>query len=480
MEYVSFDGIGLAELVQAGDVTPRELAEAALRAIDALDPKLSALLDVFRDDIAAMPQDAKASGTFGGVPMIIKDCVLMLEGKPVLNGSRLCEGMKAPHDTELMKRFRASGAVPVALSKCPEFGYNASTEPLASGPVHNPWQKGLSPGGSSGGSAAAVAAGYVPFAHGNDGGGSIRIPASACGLVGLKPTRGRNPLGPDFGEALFGMSCEGILSRTVRDTAHMLDCTNGPGVGDPYQIPLPDAPYGGDLERAPKGLRVAVSAVPPWAPAPDAAVSEAVMQTAHMLEAMGHKLAEDAPKFDAEQLSEAINAAWVVGETAWIKATAETSGRAPGPDTLERVMWNIYREGIKMNAPETIATVLGGFNACCRSIAPFFEQYDLLMTPTIATPPFAHGVLDQNADLTSREWWDHLMTIIPFTPVWNVTGQPAISLPLGITAKGLPIGVQFTARFGCEGILLRLARQLEDAMPWHARHPATSLWALAN
>jgi amidase len=479
-EYGYHDGIALAERVRAGDVTPRELAETALRAIEALEPELSALLDVFHEDVADMKQDAPVAGTFGGVPMIIKDCVLMMKGKPLRNGSRLCDGMVAPHDTELLKRFRASGAIPVGLSKSPEFGYNATTEPLASGPVHNPWQLGLSPGGSSGGSAAAVAAGYVPFAHGNDGGGSIRIPASACGLVGLKPTRGRNSLGPDFSEALFGMSCEGVLSRTVRDTAAALDCTNGPALGDPYQIPRPDKAYLQVLQDEPKGLKIAFSPAPYWAPAPDASVAEAVNRTALALEALGHTVVEDAPVFDPEQLSQAISAAWVSGETAWIKATAASAGRIPGPDTLERAMWNIFREGMAMNAPDTLATILGGFNACCRSTAPFFEKYDLFLTPTIATQPFAHGLLDQNADMSAREWWDHLMSVIPYTPVWNATGQPAISLPLATTSEGLPIGVQFINKFGGEALLLRLAKQLEDAMPWRDRHPATSVWNLAT
>jgi amidase len=476
-EYSRHDGLGLAGLVRNGDVTARELAEVALEAIDGLEPSIAALVDVFREDVQSIPQDFKPEGAFGGVPFIIKDCLLMLEGKPLLNGSRLCVGMTAPHDTDLMRRFSASGVTPVAMSKCPEFGYNATTEPIVSSPVHNPWSRGYSPGGSSGGAAASVAAGYVPIAHGNDGGGSIRIPASCCGLVGLKPTRGRNPLGPDFGEALFGMSCEAILSRTVRDTAMMLECSSGPGSGDPYQTPKPSEGFFAYLEHAPKPLKIAVASAPSWAPAPDPQISEVVNETAAMLERMGHIVIEAEPQFDVEQMSVAISTAWVVGETAWINATAAAGGRTPGPDTLECVMWNIYQEGMKHDAVGALQTIWGGFNATCRSVAPFFESYDVLLTPTVAKTPLRHGALNHNADLSSREWWDTLFDYIPYTPLFNVTGQPAISLPLGVSRDGLPIGIQLAGAFGQEAMLLRLSRQLEIAAPWFARHPATSIWS---
>jgi len=475
-DFADHDGLGLAALVRDGQVTARELAHAAVATAQMLEPELAALVELFGEDVAAIPQDFKPDGPFAGVPFIIKDCVLMMEGKPVLNGSRLCVGMTAPHDTELMKRFRQTGVTVVGLSKCPEFGYNATTEPVVGGPVHNPWRRGFSAGGSSGGSAAAIAAGYVPIAHGNDGGGSIRIPASCCGLVGLKPTRGRNPLGPDFGEALFGMSCEGIISRTVRDTAMMLDCTGSPGVGDPYQIVRPQGGFFADLETPPPRLRIAVASAPGWAPPPDPEVAAAVARVAADLESMGHTVVEAEPDFDAEQLSEAISTAWVAGETLWIKATAEAAGRIPGPDTLERVMWNVYQEGRQLNAVETLRTVLGGFNAACRSVGSFFEAHDVLLTPTVARTPRPHGEINQNADLTPREWWDVLFGYIPYTPLFNVTGQPAVSLPLGMSRDGMPIGVQLAGGFGQEALLLRLSRQLEEAAPWRGRHAATSIW----
>lgn len=474
--YATHDATGLAALVRSRQVTARELAQAALTCIDTLEPELAALVDVFAEDVEAIPQDYMPSGAFAGVPFLIKDCLLTMQGKPLLNGSRLCNGLSAGKDTELMKRFRSTGVTVVGMSKCPEFGYNATTEPLVSRPVHNPWRKGLSPGGSSGGAAAAVAAGYVPIAHGNDGGGSIRIPASACGLVGLKPTRGRNPLGPDFGEALFGMSCEGILSRSVRDTALMLECTSGQGLGDPYQIPPLPRGFVECLCKSREKHRIAVALAPGWAPAPEPEISAVVSSIGHVLIALGHDISLDEPAFDAEALSEAISAAWVLGETAWIRATAKAAGREAGPATLERVMWNIYREGMAMGAVDAVGLILGGFNAACRAVAPFFERYEFLVLPTVAKLPLRHGALNQNADLSPREWWDHLYAYIPYTPLFNVTGQPAISLPLGESADGLPIGVQIVGRFGGEAALLSLAAELEIVCPWHGRRPAISIF----
>jgi amidase len=474
--YAAHDATGLAALVRGRQVTAREVAEAALACIERLEPRLAALVAVFADDVAGIPRAHVPSGAFAGVPFLIKDCLLTMRGKPVLNGSRLCGGLSAASDTELMKRFRRTGVTVVGMSKCPEFGYNATTEPLISGPVHNPWRAGLSPGGSSGGAAAAVAAGYVPIAHGNDGGGSIRIPASACGLVGLKPTRGRNPLGPALGEALFGMSCEGIVSRTVRDTALMLECTSGPDLGGPYQItPLPPR-FSESLGKSRARHSIAVAPAPKWAPAPAPEISAVVSSIGHVLIGLGHNITLDEPVHDPEALSKAISTAWVLGETAWIKATAQLAGREPGPGTLERTMWNIYREGMALGAVDAVSLIQSGFNAACRAVAPFFERYEFLVLPTVAKLPLPHGTLNQNSDLTAREWWDQLYAYIPYTPLFNVTGQPAISLPLGESADGLPIGVQIVARFGEEAALLSLAAELESACRWQGRRPAISIF----
>lgn len=473
-DYAAYDGLGLAKLVRDGEVTARELADTAFAAVDRFEGEISALVTTFREEAEALSQDARPEGTFGGVPFIIKDCAIMMKGKPVHDGSRICAGLTAPHDTAVMTKFRAAGVTVVGLSKSPEFGYNANTAPVAFGPARNPWRLDRSPGGSSGGSAASIAAGYVPIAHGSDGGGSIRIPASACGLVGLKTTRGRTPMGPDIGEALFGMAGDGVLTRTVRDMAAMLECISGPAPGDPYVIaPLPRDTLSA-LDAAPKGRRIAVAPAPPWAPPPEAGIAELVAQTGRLLAGLGHHVEEASPSFDVDGLSRSMSTAWVVGETAWIRAMARWSGHAPGPDTLERAMWNIYREGMQLGAVEATSLILDGFNAACRSVGQFFEDYDFLVTPTVAKLPLPIGHLDQNADLTSREWWDRLFDYIPYTPLFNVTGQPAISLPLGQSADGLPIGVQIAGRYGDEARLLRLARVLEQAMPWSDRIPPVS------
>ena len=476
-DYLEQDAVGLAALVREGATSPKALAGLALEIAAELEPALGCLVESYAADVAALDEAALPAGPLRGVPFIIKDCVLAMAGKRIANGSKLSGGLCAGYDTELMRRFRAAGVVTIAQSKAPEFGYNGSTEPVIFGPTHNPWDLERSPGGSSGGSSAAVAAGYVPLAHANDGGGSIRIPASCCGLVGLKITRGRNSLGPDFGECLFGMSGEAVVSRTVRDTAAMLDATNGPAAGDPYVIAPPERPYLEEAAREPAPARIAWAVPESWGPSPtDPEVASATRAAAGLLSDLGHRVSEDCFEHDVAALNDAISTAWVVGETAWMKAVSEASGVEPGPDSLERVMWNIYREGRELNAVECLNKVLGGFNRACRQIAPFFQHYDFLVLPTIGRQPFPLGYLDQNADMTAKEWWDHLATILPFTPVFNVTGQPAVSLPLYQSAGGLPIGVQIVGRFGDEAGLLRLAGQLERALPWKDRHPPTSAW----
>ncbi len=477
-DYLAEDAVGLAALVKSGAVTPKELARQALSIVEELEPSLGCMVERYDADIEALDETALPEGPLRGVPFIIKDCLLAMGGKALPNGSRLSGGYVAPADSELMKRFRQTGVVTIGQSKAPEFGYNGSTEPVIFGPTHNPWDLERSAGGSSGGTAAAVSAGYVPMAHGNDGGGSIRIPASCCGLVGLKLTRGRNSLGPDLGEALFGMSGEHVLTRTVRDSACMLDATNGPAPGEPYIIAPPMRPYSEEVTSEPAPAKIAWAVPGHWGPEPvDPEVAAAVKSAADLLASLGHELAEDCFEHDVDGLSEAISTAWVVGEAGWMKAVAQMTGVEPSPETLERVSWNIYQEGIKLNAIDCLGKVLGGFNRACRQIAPFFAAYDFLVLPTIAKQPFKLGYLNQDADMTPRQWWDHLITVLPFTPVFNVTGQPAISLPLYQSSRGLPIGIQIVGRFGDEAGLIRLAGQLERALPWKDRHPPTSAWA---
>ncbi|MES0884431.1 amidase [Roseibium sp. SCP14] len=476
-EYKNYDGVGLAQLVKKGEVSAKELARTALKIAEEFEPDIGALIATFDDDVENLRDSSLPEGPFKGLPIIIKDCLIMARGKPVANGSRVCDGLSAPYDTELMTRLRAAGVVPIGIGKCPEFGYNVTTEPVRFGPVHNPWKLGYSAGGSSGGSAAAVSAGYVPLAHGNDGGGSIRIPASQCGLVGLKVTRGRTSMAPDIGEALFGMGSEGFLSRSLRDTAAMLDAVNGSAPGDPYQIPAPARPYVDELKAEMRPAKIAVAVPKHWTRhsiSPE--VEKAVNAVGRILEDLGHNITEDCFNHSPGGLAEAINLAWIIGETAWIKGVSQFSGIEPGPETLERAMRNIYREGLELDAVSSLSTIWSGFNSTCRSVAPFFEEYDYFVLPTLAKPPIKLGVLNQNADIDSKKWWDAIEAVAPFTAIFNVTGQPSISLPLCQSRNGMPIGIQIVSKFGNEGGLLRLAAQLEQAMPWTDRHPDHSIW----
>lgn len=469
-EYASYDALGLAELVRKREISAPELCRVALAALDAVNPELNAViarLPDWEERLAAQP----TGGRFYGVPFLIKDLVLHLRGAACDMGSRLVKGaFVSPHDTDLARRFLATGVVPLGRTNTPEMGFNASTEPVLYGPTRNPWNPAHSAGGSSGGSAAAVAAGIVPMAHANDGGGSIRIPAANCGLVGLKPTRGRTPVGPEFGEPLHGMGIEHVVTRTVRDAAAMLDDVEGPGVGDRFVIPRPERPYREEVKRPPRKLRVAYTWAGMMNARVDPACIRAVEDTARLLASQGHDVAEDAPAYDEAAFHTANFAYWcgflAFGVTGFVQAT----GVEPTEQNLEAATWACYRHGLTLRMLDgELADFLT--NTVCRAVGEFFSRYDVLLSPVLAGPPLPLGVLDQNAPRGAREWYDFVFGYAPFTALYNMTGQPAISLPLHQTADGLPIGVQLVGRFGDEATLLRVAGRLEEAVPWAARIP---------
>ncbi|MBM5812208.1 MAG: amidase [Gammaproteobacteria bacterium] len=471
-EYARCDGLELARLVRAGEVTARELAATAQAAIEAVNPRINAVIGRIEPtdlDFAGVPVDAP----FAGVPFLIKDLVLHARGVPCDMGSRLVHGgFVAPADSDLMQRFRHAGFITLGRTNTPEMGFNASTEPVLYGPTRNPWNPAHSSGGSSGGSAAAVAAGIVPIAHANDGGGSIRIPASCCGLVGLKPTRGRVPVGPDFGDALHGLGIELVVSRTVRDTAAALDAVEGPGLGDRYVIPRPRRSYLAEIARKPKRLRIAFSAaVDSHSDPADPACVRVLEQAAERCRALGHRVVEAAPVYDADVFHRANLICWCSFCTAGVAGTAQQLGRQPSPENLEASLWANYQHGLTLKALDLeLADIL--MNQVCRAVAPFFERYDVLLTPVMGTPPLPLGVLNANdPSLDAQGWYDHLFRFLPYTALYNMTGQPAISLPLGQSPDGLPVGVQAVARYGGEATLLALAAQLEQALPWGERIP---------
>ncbi|WP_426751183.1 amidase [Myxococcus sp. Y35] len=469
-DYSRFDAVGLAELVRRKEVTPEELLRVAVEAIHRVNPTLNAVIETRDADAREALKQGLPDGPLRGVPFLFKDIGVHAAGVPADFGSRLTQGTVFPYDSALIARYRRAGLVLLGRTNTPEFGNNATTEPVLHGPTRNPWDMGRSPGGSSGGSAAAVAAGVVPVAHGNDGGGSLRIPASLCGIFGLKPTRGRVSLGPNVGEVICGMGVEHVLSRSVRDSAALLDATHGPEAGDPYFAPPPQRPYLEEVGRAPGRLRIALMTAAPMGGPVSPECVEAARLAARLCEELGHEVTEAAPEHDGHLLHEAITTAWSATLASLVAMASHDSGREAGPDSLESSTWAVVRQGQTLTATE-LQRALGIFNFVSRQVGRFFEQYDVLLSPTVATPPFPLGLLDANAPRTAREWYDHVFGHCPFTALFNVTGQPAMSVPLHWSEGGLPIGVQFAGRYADEGTLFRLASQLEQARPWAQRRP---------
>ena len=470
-DYARHDGLGLAALVANKDVTPDELLDCALAGVEAVNPKLNAVLNVIEDKARAEIKAGLPDGPFRGVPFMIKELVCHAAGVPSQGGSRLGIGVTFGHDTELMTRFRKAGVVTMATTQTPEMGYNPTTETIAFGPTRNPWDTGRSPGGSSGGSGAVVAARIVPIAHANDGGGSIRIPAAHNGLFGIKPTRSRVPAGPDSDLPLLGLACEHIVSRSVRDSAVMLDAVAGPDIGAPSYPPAPSSPYARDPGTPPGRLRIAVTSKTVAGTPVHPECVAAVASTAKLLADLGHEVVEDSFTFDWEAYLKATHTVWVAGTSFFIDGYAGLSGRTPGPDTLEAITVKIYEEGKRIAAGE-IMHALSVFNHITRSVAQFYTKYDVVVTPTVADPPWTLGTVNQNdPDMSPADWTRQVFTWCPFTSLYNTTGQPSMSVPLHWTPDGLPVGVQFTGRFADETTLLRLAGQLEAARPWADRMP---------
>lgn len=468
-EYSSLDATALAEAIRRKDLSAAEAQKCARDAAAALNPHINAVIELFN-----APLSHDAQGPFGGVPFLIKDLVLHAEGVRCQAGSRLLgDGLASPADSALMARFRRAGFATLGRTHTPEFGFNATTESAFGGATRNPWNPAHSAGGSSGGSAAAVAAGIVPIAHANDGGGSIRIPAAACGLVGLKPSRGRVSAGPGYGLPLMGLGIEGVVCRTVRDAAGALDAIGGAEPGDPFLMSPPAQPYVRALAAPPRPLRIAMSTQFPGTQQAARACVEAVEATAAVLASLGHVVEWATPTYAHEAFFAATRTFWSSFLAAGVAGVAQVL-QIP----LEKALTQVQactrataEHGLRLSALD-LESALVQMNAVSREVAPFFARYDILLSPTMRTPPVALGVLDQ--DDPSRDaqgFFDHLFGYATTTPLANLTGQPAISLPLAM-AGDLPIGVQCMASMGDEATLLQLAAQLEQAMPWATRRPA--------
>lgn len=461
-EYAGLDMVGLRDLLRAGEVTAAEVEAAARDAVETVNADLNALaLPLFDPPLAYDP-----GGPLAGVPFVFKDSGPFARGVPFTIGSRAIAGAFAREDHDLMGRFRAAGLAGLGLATVPEFALSFATESVRYGLTRNPWAPGRGAGGSSGGSAALVAAGAVPVAHGSDGGGSLRVPASCCGLVGLKPGRGRVPCGPLAGEAGFGQVTDFGLTRTVRDAAHLLDAVCAPPAGDKYALPRPALPYARTMQASPGRLRIALT-TDPWSGVPvDPQVAGATAATGETLEWIGHTVADARPAVDADSIIEASVLAVIAAGAALLRAPAP-----PDPGLAEAVSRRVLAETRAFTALDVMAAAEAQHRVT-RPVGLFFGTWDLLVTPTLAQLPAPHGTLDyDDSRHTVRSWLRRIYEYGPFTAVFSISGHPAISLPLGQSREGLPIGVQLAAGRGREDLLLQVAAQLEQAMPWRDRHP---------
>jgi amidase len=474
------DATDLAGLVRSGEASPRELAQEAIRRIEALNAELNAVIHpLFEKALAAEP----AHGPFRGVPFLLKDLGCHSAGDPFHEGMGFLRriGWTEPEDTWLARRFRKAGFVLLGKTNTPELGILPTAESTAYGPARNPWNTDRSTGGSSGGSAAAVASGMVPIAHGNDGGGSIRIPASACGLVGLKPSRGRVSMAPEFGDLMSGLVTDLVVSRSVRDAAAVLEWVADPPPGEPYYAPERARPYTDEVGADPGGLRVGLMTRPPggqFDAHPECVA--AAERAARLLESLGHDVDESHPKaLDDEGYIERFLVRWSSGVDYGLRYWQRKTGRSIEPDDVEPVTWALAEQG-RTHSAAAYLEAMEYAQQIARAGAEWWTGHDLLLTPTMALPPARIGEIGNGDE-------EHpLMPIVRATPYaiftagFNSSGQPAISLPLHWSGDGMPIGVQLVAAYGREDLLLRVAAQLEQAQPWAGRWPPLAAAATAT
>ena len=470
-EYVRYDAVGLSELATRGEVRPDELVAAASAAVESVNPEINAVVETWPAEHAA------AEAPLRGVPFLVKDVGVAVAGRRTELGSRLAAGHVSRSDSALVRRFRAAGLAMLGRTTTPELAAGTTTESVLHGITRNPWALDRSPGGSSGGAAAAVAAGIVPIAHATDAAGSIRVPAAYCGLFGLKPSRGRVSNAP-AGEVLNGLAVHLGVSRTVRDSAVLLDLIAGTEPGDPYRIAPPARPYRDEVRRDPGSLRIAVMEQAWGGVRTIPAVADAVVRTAELLEQLGHRV-ETSPAplgVDWVRFVEANATLWTANLAAQIEALAAATGRPIDSSTLESPALLCHAFGRTVTGPQ-VADTLAVRDRVARSLGVWFSEHDVLLTPTVPELPLPIGAHGDGIDrLDGHGWIDRLLDRSPFTVPFNVAGTPAMSVPLERDpASGLPIGLQFAAGFGREDVLFRLAGQLERARPWDGPTPA--VWA---
>ncbi len=468
-DIAALDVVAQAALVRDGEVTATELVEWAIERIERLNPTLNAVITPMYDQALAAAAD-RPSGPLAGVPYLVKDLVAEISGVPFCEGSRFLRGNVSHYDSELVRRLRRGGLVILGKTNTPEFGMAPTCEPVAFGPTRNPWDTARSTSGSSGGSAAAVASGMVPAAHGNDLGGSLRYPASACGLFGLKPTRARNPLGPEYGDAVNGWACEHALTRTVRDSAVLLDVTAGPALGDPYGVPRPDRPFADEVGTDPGRLRIGYTARTPEGIVAHPDCVAALDDAVELCASLGHELVEDDLPGLTPEVGSAIGKVFS-GATAWIvEYWIRRLGRRPAEDELEPLTRAYWDMGRQVSAADYLLAI-EDCQAFAREVARFLTGIDVWLTPTLSTPPALIGEITSTPEQPLRALENGGKSVAYAGVVANITGNPAMSVPLWWNADGLPVGVHFLGRYGDEATLFRLAGQLEAAHPWASRTP---------
>ena len=468
----NLDAVALAELVQSREVTPLELVDAAIERIERVNGLLNAVITPMFDLARRAAESTIPDGPFKGVPFLLKDLQAAFEGVPMTSGSRYLKDFVPNHDSELVSRYKRAGLIVVGKTNTPEFGIQPTTEPQLHGATKNPWDASRTPGGSSGGSAAAVASRMVPAAHANDGGGSIRIPASCCGIFGLKPTRARNPLGPDFGDLYNGLVAEHVVSRSVRDSAALLDATCGASPGDPYPAPVPARPFAKEVGASPGRLRIGLVTTPPSGSSVHSDCIDAARDAAKLCEQLGHHIDETAIQVNGKMLSKSFSTIWSAGHAWIIDAMSFAVARKPEPGELEPQTEVLVSMGRRKSGPDYLLAVQV-LQVYSRRVAALYEKFDVLLTPTLGLPPLPLGSFDPT-DEDPIFGLRKAAEFCPFTPLFNATGQPAMSVPLYWNTEGLPIGSHFIGRFGDEATLFQLARQLEEARPWSDRRPPIS------
>jgi amidase len=468
-DLVGLDATAQAGLVRSGELTARDLVQAVIERIDRFDGAMNSVINRRFEAALHEADRVPAEGPFGGVPFLLKDLVADCAGLPMSSGSALLEGYVSDHDSELVRRLKQAGLIIVGKTNVPEFGILGTTESTLLGPCRNPWKLDRSVGGSSGGAAAAVAARIVPMAHASDGGGSIRIPASCCGVFGLKPTRARNPLGPDYGDLYAGLACEHAVTLSVRDSATLLDATAGPSPGDPYPAPPVRRPYCQEVGAAQKPLNIAFVEDAPTVSPIDPECVRAVQDAAHLCEALGHRVEAGGPSFDVELMSESFDIVWTSCIAATIDEWSARMGRTPSDKFLEPLTVQLYERGKVVKASRYVWAV-ERLQLIARAVARFFETHDVWLGSTLTAPPPPLGWFEsplgdpllgyrRDADLCS------------LLPIANLTGQPAMTVPTHWTSDGLPVGTHYMSGFGDEATLFGLAAQIESERPWIDKLP---------